>query len=110
MEDKKIPIEITCPHCGKTTMIICRETRSGWEEGILYGLDCDFEETDCHHNFIGWKYRCHTCNANLELEELEELTSPPTPITEQLKMEGDIDLFEDCWEKDQSQMVEGEEE
>ena len=111
-EEKRKPIEIVCPYCDKKTMVICRETRSGWDEGILYGLDCDFEETDCHHNYIGWEYRCYACNYGLDLDEIEELMNPADPIppetlTEQLQMEGGIDLFEGYWEKDQSQGEDG---
>jgi hypothetical protein len=110
-EEKRKPIKIVCPHCGRTTTVVCRETRSGWIDGLIYDIeDSDMEVFNAYDNYVGWEYRCYTCDADLEYEELEELTKPPIPITEQLKMEGGIDLFEDFWAKDQAQSKKGEEE
>ena len=110
IEETRKPIEIVCPSCGRKTTVFCRETFSGWREGIIYDL-CgpDIEVSDLDDSDIGWEYFCYACDAELEEEEVEKLAASFIPLTVQLRIEGGIDLFEDFWKKDQSQTVKGKE-
>lgn len=111
-KEEKTPIEIVCPHCGMETDVICHGSIALYEEGVL----CNWElfELDVYYSRRDdpiWWYTCSECDASLEEEEVEELVNaaPPKSLAEQLKMEDDIDLFEDYWKKDQSQSKKGEE-
>ena len=111
MEEERKPIETTCPNCGKLTTILCRENFVCRRVGVVYDIDSiDIEVLYESHPAHDWEFSCRTCSYIFDNEELEEIAYSDIPITEQLKMESGIDLFEDFWEKNQSQSKKGEEE
>jgi hypothetical protein len=79
---------------------------SGCKDGFLYGFDDrDVEVFDVHYDYIVWEFFCYDCRNELEEEEIKELTNDTNhiPLSVQLQIESEIDIFEDFWKKDQSQ-------
>jgi len=94
-EDARIPIKTTCPNCGKITTIICRENFVCRRVGITYDIDSiDLEVLDESYPSYNCEFSCRACSYTFDDNQLEKIAYSAMPITEQLKMEGGIDLFE----------------